>query len=137
MRKPSCFPIIPAITYLLGATLKIQIQFNLVLTLLLPCYRRPLASVAREADKLRAYWKTLPMQHRLRFVEGLPEAEALVKASGEEGDRGGDNVVQDLVLAPAAWCFKVRCSRNVYMCMLRVTGRQGFVPPGRLKMSFM
>lgn len=63
--------------------------------------------MAREADKLRAYWKTLPIQHRLRFVEGLPEAEALVRSSGGEGGRGGDDVVQDLVLAPAAWCFKV------------------------------
>lgn len=70
-----------------------------------------LAAVPYETGKLLGYWQTLPLRHRLRFLEGLPEAEALAEKAGEGGsggEQGGDHLVRDLVLAPVAWCFKVR-----------------------------
>lgn len=72
--------------------------------------------MAQEADSLRGYWRTLPLQQRLHFLKGLPEAAALVSDSGDGTGScssitsSGDlvDVVQDLVLAPVAWCFEVR-----------------------------
>lgn len=71
----------------------------------------PLAAAAQEAGKLSRYWRTLPVQHKLRLVRDLPEAGALVSEAGEAGDgerRCCGDVVHNLVLAPVAWCYKVR-----------------------------
>lgn len=71
----------------------------------------PLTAAAQEAGKLSRYWRTLPVQHKLRLVRDIPEAGALVSEAGEAGDgerRCCGDVVHNLVLAPVAWCYKVR-----------------------------
>lgn len=74
----------------------------------------PLACAAQEADNLRGYWRALPLQQRRHFLEGLPDAAALAGDSGDgtamSSCSGGGKVdlVQNLMLAPVAWCFKVR-----------------------------
>lgn len=77
--------------------------------------------MAQEADSLRCYWRALHPQRRQQLLEGLPEAAALAGDEGDEGDgtgvsscSGGGNVnlVQSLMLAPVAWCFKVRNNRK-------------------------
>lgn len=77
-----------------------------------------LAAVAEERGKLARCWRRLPLRHRLRLLEGLPEVkkEATAAAGGESssGGQGCDDVVGDLVLAPAALCFKVRATK--YFC---------------------
>lgn len=65
--------------------------------------------VPRVIEKLHAFWQTLSQRHRLRFLEGFPEAEAVVAGSSGEGTaEGSDNLIRDLVIAPIAWCFEVR-----------------------------
>lgn len=68
----------------------------------------PLVAVLEEADKLARSWKRLPLQHRLRLLEGLPEAEiTAANESGGEGRRGYVDVLRDLVLTPMALCVEV------------------------------
>lgn len=68
----------------------------------------PLANIADEATKLAGFWLRLLRKHRLRLLEGLPESE-ITTALSESGDgRNCENLIRDLVLAPVAWCFKVR-----------------------------
>lgn len=74
----------------------------------------PLACVAQEADSLRGYWQALPLPRRQGLLEGLPEAAALAGDSGDGAamsscsGSGNVDLVRSLMLAPVAWCFKVR-----------------------------
>jgi len=76
------------------------------------------------------------VQRRLDLLEGLPEAAALVGNSGDGTGNGGSSkdhvdVVQDLMLAPVAWCFKVRRRRRrshgelIYSCPILFEKRSG------------
>lgn len=70
--------------------------------------------MAQEADSLRSYWQALPRQQREHLLEGLPEAAALAGDSGDGAamrncsGSGNMDLVRSLLLAPVAWCFKVR-----------------------------
>lgn len=70
-----------------------------------------LVAVGEERGKLARCWHRLPLRHRLRLLEGLPdvEKEATAAVRGESGGdcQGCDDVIGDLVLAPASLCFKV------------------------------
>ena len=87
----------------------------------------PLACVAQETDGLRICWRALSLQRKQRLLEGLPEAAAALagdpgdgatvssragsgsgSGSGNGSGSGSVDLVQSLVLAPVAWCFKVR-----------------------------
>lgn len=70
--------------------------------------RSPCAAVAQEAYRLHGYWQTLSLRHRLLLLEGLPEAKSLIAESVDGGVQGCDDLMHNLVLAPVAWCYKVR-----------------------------
>lgn len=69
---------------------------------------------------MRGCWRALPIQQRRRLLEGLPEAAALAGDSGDgtamgcsssssnSSSNGHVDLVHNLLLAPVAWCFKVR-----------------------------
>lgn len=85
-----------------------------------------LAALPEERCKLAGCWRRLPQRHRLRVLEGLPEAEkeeiaAVGSGSGGEG-RDCEDILGDLVLAPVALCFKVSDVPGV------VGGVGGFLP---------
>lgn len=62
------------------------------------------------------------MQRRLHFLKGLPEAAALATNFGDEisvscsSSSSSRDLLQDLVLAPVAWCFEV-CLASGYVCV--------------------
>ena len=73
-----------------------------------PCRSSPLPAVPRVIEELHVFWQTLSQRHKLRFLEGVPEAKAVIAGSSGEGtDEKGDDLIRELVLAPIAWCFKV------------------------------
>lgn len=78
----------------------------------------PLACAAQEAKSLCAYWQTLTLQRRRNLLKDLPEAAALVSnpRDGVGGSRRG--LVQDLVLAPVAWCFEVCVATETMLYVL-------------------
>lgn len=96
--------------------------------------------MAQEVDSLRGCWRALPLQQRQDLLEGLPEAAALAvdpgggTATGSCSSSGGNaDLVQDLVLAPVAWCFKVRC--GAVQCGAVTEGGFYFLPHRERKSS--